>query len=129
MNQTQGSGFILEVISRFKITIVRMGAHSVLGDDVPHPQGVGGRRSIFNPNSSEMSCLLQRLEVFQVFEQDPHSTEERDCKLQHMLDSGKYSGWLIWDDYRQNITWEQIRKLEILNKFSIFIYKMTSFIN
>lgn len=69
------------------------------------------------------------LEVFQVFEQDPHSTEERDCKLQHMLDSGKYRRGLIWDDYRQNITWEQIRKLEILNKFSIFIYKMTSFIN
>ncbi|XP_042858741.1 uncharacterized protein LOC122244830 [Penaeus japonicus] len=125
LSQTEGSGFTLERIVSFDISLMQIGAYSALGDHVPYPKGVRGRKSIFNPMSNKMSCLLQCIEISRILEQYPHLTQKTDIDLHYILEAGKYSGHLIWDDYKQKVAWENIGKLENLNELSIFIYKMT----
>ena len=69
-NQLQGSGWIVQEISDFKINFCKF-AKGILGNFRPYPKGLSGGQQIMNPRTSE-NCLLIALAMFKYLKEHPN---------------------------------------------------------
>ena len=122
-NQVEGSGFAFQRILSFKIILLHPHRAQAYGNFVPYPRSVRGASSIFNPSRTLGMCLIQCLAAYFRLKLKP----DRNVNLKRSTDNIRFCRrYVSWEDSLEcPIAWEDIKKLESLNKCSIYVYKLT----
>ena len=126
-NELQGSGWIVQEISDFKINFCRF-TKGILGDLKPYPQGLGGSHQIFNPRTSE-NCVLTVLAAFEYYKEHPNTEA---CVLNRKIIRNLRKFWQdrinIGGLNSESIGWDSLSELEKLNNVS-FVIDNSSLLN
>ena len=114
LSEEEGSGFILDSIVSVKLFFSLIMLHSRLGEYVPYPKGIPGKRQIFNPSGST-DCVFQVLTA--------HFYQKAGIKLT----SGRQwanacMSTINTGNIESPVSWEDLGQLEKNNNIAIRIY-------
>ncbi|XP_042882870.1 uncharacterized protein LOC122259939 [Penaeus japonicus] len=121
-NELEGSGFIIHKVRGLHINVAHHILQQRLGSFVPYPAGVRGSESIFNPKSKNMSCVIQCIAGYRI-----HKVKEKTSwsKILKSVESNKICHRHVdFIGVSLPIKWEDLGKLERLNKVSLYIYTL-----
>ncbi|XP_069176845.1 uncharacterized protein [Procambarus clarkii] len=120
--ETEGSSLGIQSISGFYINSIAVQHPIRLGEYVPNPDRLRGSRHVFNPKGEQNICLIQCLAA--------HICLAQGMTLDNIIKRSKSARWCLrfvrWsEDIEIPITYDNINKIESINKLSIFIYVLT----
>ena len=120
--RVEGSGFVFDSIKKFVIRLNQYNLPNNLGNYVKFPLGVRGANQIYNPNNPHVCCVYLCLVAAIMLRDNPHK-HNFHATLRHVSKS--------FIENRINTTsltppfkWEDLGKLEILNKTCINVYML-----
>ncbi|XP_069187737.1 uncharacterized protein [Procambarus clarkii] len=120
--ETEGSSLGIQSISGFYINSIAVQHPIRLGEYVPYPDKLRGKQLIFNPKGEQNICLIQCLAAYKCLAQGMtlHNIGRRSKSARWCL---RFVRWP--EDIEIPITYDNINKIESINKLSIFIYVLT----
>ena len=116
LSEEEGSGFTLAEIVSLKLTFSLIMLNSRIGEYVPYPKGVPGKTHIINP-SGTTDCVFQVLAGYKILKSGKTvpSGRQWESTCQSMINTG---------GIQSPVTWEDLGRLERLNKLCIRIYQL-----
>ena len=118
LSEEEGSGFVLDSIVSVKLSFSLITLHSRIGEYVPYPKGIPGKRQVFNP-SGPADCVFQVITAYFYQKTGKQVTSGRqwvDACLT-TIKTGSIEG---------PVSWEDLGVLERLNNVALRIYNLES---
>ncbi|XP_069176208.1 uncharacterized protein [Procambarus clarkii] len=117
----EGSNVLVERLTGFYINCGQIEHPIRLGSHVDYPEGVRGKKLVFNPEGEADICLMQCVAAYKCL--------AKGMRLGNIRARSVNASWCLrhmkWPaDVNSAVTFEDILKVEKMNKVSIFIYSL-----
>ena len=122
MNDVEGSGLVIDRMLEMQISYLLHVTYNLMGDYVPYPSEVRGDRMIFNPKGNgENSCVVQAIAAY-LFHKDGLDWRHMQRRVGTLLNCMRV---VTCKGLNFPLTWDDLAKIENLNKVSLFVYTLT----
>ncbi|XP_069194044.1 uncharacterized protein [Procambarus clarkii] len=117
----EGYNVLVERLTGFYINCGQIEHPIRLGSHVDYPEGVRGKKLVFNPEGEADICLMQCVAAYKCLAKGMHldNIRARSVNASWCLRHMKWPA-----DVNSAVTFEDIHKVEKMNKVSIFIYSL-----
>ncbi|XP_069175223.1 uncharacterized protein [Procambarus clarkii] len=122
LKNVQSSSVGIHSMSGFAINFSYIRHPMHLGSYVPYPAKLKGKESVFNPESEGDECLLQCIAAYKNL-----ALGRTMHNVRHHYKSLRWCRrFVVWaDEIRFPVSFDNLKKIEKLNKISIYIYTVT----